>query len=90
MDILHTIKTDNYKLIIENVEGNAFCHLQVYNWTASVYKQMLIELEQVKEAIGSTLWCSIRKDDEFKIKLVGMFGFLGAYESDTAYIMEAV
>jgi len=90
MDVLQKITTNNYKLTLEEIEGNIFCHLEVYIWKLSTYKQMILDLEQIKKALGVPMWCNINKQDADIIKLVAMFGFLPAYETNTTYIMEAV
>lgn len=80
------IETYNYKLTFEEDGGKLFCHLDVYNWSVAVYKQMLIELNSIIEATQS-LWCNVAKNSK-EYKLVSMFGFTPVYETDRTYIME--
>jgi len=82
------IKTDSYKLMFEETLGELFVHLDVYEWTPSAYKQMLLDLEDIKAAAGRTLYCCINKLESFKIKLAQMFGFIPVYEIEDNFIME--
>ena len=87
MDVIGKIITKDYSLTIENIEGNAFCHIDVFNWNASVYKTMILDLEKIKEAVGVVLWCAIDKFHKHQIKLANMFGFFTEYESPSIFFM---
>ncbi len=87
MNVLGTITNDNYIFTIENMGGTLFCHIDIIHWSVGIYKEMLIKLLDVKEAIETPLWCNILKMDTQKIKLALMFGFVREYESEDNYIM---
>lgn len=84
------ITTDNYELRIEEAEGELFVHLDIFNWSASVYKQMMRELIEIKKAVSADLFCCISQFENKKIKLVKMFGFFPLYEIDDKYIMRLI
>ena len=87
--MIPSIETENYKLTFER-EELLYCHFEVYNWSVSIYKQMLIDFEEIKVAVVEALWCTINKDDQFRLKLVGMFGFVPRYEGVDNLTMEAI
>lgn len=91
VELVGEILTEDYYLRIEKVEGNMFCHLDIYQWSVAVYKSMLVDLESIREAVApSILLCNMNKDEPEKIKLVEMFGFLTAHDTGPSYVMELV
>lgn len=81
------ITTKDYELRIEDNEGDLFVHLDVFNWSVGVYKQMMRELIEIKKAVKADLYCCISQFEQHTIKLVKMFGFFPLYEMDDKYIM---
>ena len=88
MDVFGTIHTEDYVLTLEESEGNLFCHIKLRNWSTSVYKRMLVDLNQIRECVGVPLFCNIQRTEDFKIKLATMFGFMIIAQTDTTYLME--
>ncbi len=88
MDVIGKIKTDSYKFTLEQVYGYTFCHVDIYKWSSSLYKEMLMDLDKIKEAVTGPYLCNIPKHEDKKIKLASMFGFQPVLENDDYMIME--
>jgi len=90
LEVIGSIKTDDYVFTIENVSGDVFCHIDITNWSVSIYKEMLLALSDVKEALNITMWCCIDKLERKKIKVALMFGFARVLETTDKYIMRLI
>ena len=86
MEDVGIIETDNYKFSMELYEGKPFCHIEIKNWSKSIYNEMLNDLVQVESVIGS-LYAFIDKSKAKERKLANMFGFMEIEEIGNGYLM---
>lgn len=88
---IYSLVTEDFSFKINIFSDVLLCHLDVYNWSPSVYKEMLEKYIEIRTALKQKLYCIVDEDNVKALKLIRMFDFIPfAKTTDNRLILEGV
>lgn len=69
------VNRDEYVVYYENVEGNMFLHCDCYKWNKTIKKQIITDLDKLKELYKGSWFALNTFNDSKRYKFLNMVGF---------------
>jgi len=86
----HLYSDEDYDVRYEVFDGLVFIHLEVYNWSASVYKKGLVKWNAILRALKASgiddIHCTSEIGDHKHLKFIKMYGFEHLLDADNCII----